>query len=139
MKKFLIGSGIITILGAFTINNNHSIATRVSYQDSTPVEEMKQYWLVFLLKGTNRVHDSISSAMIQAAHIRNIDRLAKEGKIIMAGPMGYNRDLRGIFIMDGKDSAEIAGYIKTDSAVATGRLKFEIHPWWTAKGKYEFK
>jgi uncharacterized protein len=139
MKKILIGLGVITLLGAFTLNDHHSKPTVISTKDSTPVEEMKQYWLVFLLTGQNRSHDSISSAKIQAAHIRNIDRLAKEGKIIMAGPMGYNRDLRGIFIMDGKDSSEVASYIKTDSAVVTGRLRFEIHPWWTAKGKYEFK
>ncbi len=61
-----------------------------------------------------------------------------EGKIIMAGPMGYDKDLRGIFIIDARDSAQAASYIKTDSAIITGRLRFELHPWWTAKGKYEF-
>jgi hypothetical protein len=53
--------------------------------------------------------------------------------------MGDNTSLRGIFIMDGKDSTEIDSHIKSDSAIVTGRLRFEIHPWWTAKGKYEFK
>ena len=57
----------------------------------------------------------------------------------MAGPMGGKDDLRGIFIMDGRDSTEIANHMNTDSAIVTRRLRFEIHPWWTAKGKYEFK
>ena len=57
----------------------------------------------------------------------------------MAGPMGGMDDLRGIFIMNGKDSTEIANHMNTDSAIVTDRLRFEIHPWWTAKGKYEFK
>lgn len=102
--------------------------------------DMKQYWLVFLLKGENRTHDSIRAARIQEAHLANIDRLANEGVIIMAGPMGHKpaRDLRGIFIMDAKDSATAASYINTDSAIITGRLRFEIHPWWTAKGNYNF-
>ena len=108
-------------------------------KDTAEFGEMKTYWMVFLLKGPNRTHDSATSALIQQAHLANIDRLHKEGKIVMAGPMGYNKDLRGIFIMDCKDSAEAASYIKTDSAIVTGRLRFEIHPWWTAKGKYEFK
>ena len=90
-------------------------------------------------KKTNGTHDSAASAQIQQAHMANIGRLHEAGKIVMAGPMGYDKDLRGIFIMDCKDSAEAASYIKTDSAVLTGRLRFEIHPWWTAKGKYEFK
>jgi uncharacterized protein YciI len=107
--------------------------------DTTPVYEMKQYWLVLLYRGATHNQDSIASARIQQAHINNIDRLAAEGKIIMAGPIGDRGDLRGIFIMDGKDSTEIASHIKIDSAIVTGRLRFEIHPWWTAKGKYDFK
>ena len=61
--------------------------------------EMKKYWLVLLKRGPNRTHDSISAAKIQAGHMANINRLAKEGKIIMAGPIGHDGDLRGIFIM----------------------------------------
>ena len=102
---------------------------------------MKQYWMVMLLKGPNRTHDKETSAKIQAAHIANIGRLAEQGIIIMAGPMGYkyDADLRGLFIMDAKDSATAASYVKTDSAVITGRLRFEIHPWWTQTGTYIFK
>ena len=104
---------------------------------------MKKYWLVFLLKGPNRTQDSAAAAQIQAAHMANIGRLHKEGKIIMAGPMGYgkgqDKDLRGIFIMDAKDSTEAASFVATDSAIITGRMRFEVHPWWTAKGTYIFK
>jgi len=101
--------------------------------------EMKRYWLVLLKKGNNRTQDSTSAAKIQAAHMSNIDRLAKEGKIIMAGPMGTDGDLRGIFIMNAKDSAEVAALVNTDTAVITGRLKMEYYPWWSEKGKYIFK
>ena len=100
---------------------------------------MKQYWLVQLLRGTNRNHDSATASKIQAAHIANIERLGKEGCIIMAGPMGYDKDWRGIFVMDAKDSATVASLVKTDPAVRAGRLRFEIHPWWVQKGTYSFK
>lgn len=107
--------------------------------DSTAPGQMKQYWIIFLYKGANRTQDSGVAAKIQDAHIANIERLAKEGKIVMAGPMGYDKDLRGIFIINAPDSATAASYVKTDTAIITGRLRFEVHPWWTAKGKYEFK
>src|SRR3989337_1082004 len=68
--------------------------------------EMKRYWLVLLKRGPNRTQDSLSAAKIQAGHMANINRLANEGKIIMAGPIGYDGDLRGIFIMNCKDSSE---------------------------------
>jgi uncharacterized protein YciI len=100
---------------------------------------MKQYWLVMLLKGTNRTHDKATADRIQAAHMANIGRLHEEGKLVMAGPMGYDKDLRGIFILDAKDSATAASYVATDSAIITGRLRFELHPWWTQTGTYTFK
>ena len=101
--------------------------------------EMKRYWLVMLKKGPNRNQDSLSAAKIQTAHLANINRLVKEGKIIMAGPMGTDGDLRGIFIMNCSDSTEIERIVNTDSAVMTGRLKMEYYPWWSAKGKFIFK
>ena len=100
---------------------------------------MKQYWLVFLLKGANRSQDSLAAEMIQEGHMANIRRLAREGSLIMAGPMGYDKDLRGIFILDASDSASAASLINTDPAVKSGRLRFEIHPWWTQTGTYIFK
>ena len=138
MKKILFLL-TITVSVVALAGNNTAINANITIVDSTPVYDMKQFWLVLLYRGNTRSQDSISAAKIQQAHMNNINRLATEGKIIMAGPMGGKGDLRGIFIMDGKDSTEIAGHIKVDSAVVTGRLRFEIHPWWTAKGKYEFK
>jgi uncharacterized protein YciI len=102
-------------------------------------EEMKRYWLVLLQKGPNRNQDSISAEKIQAAHMANINRLAKEGKLIMAGPIGVDGDLRGIFIMNCADSTEVEDFVRTDSAVITGRLIMKYYPWWAAKGKYIFK
>ena len=101
--------------------------------------EMKRYWLVHLLKGAHRDQDSASRTKIQAAHIANIVRLAKEGKIIMAGPIGVENDLQGIFLMNCKDSSEVEAFVKTDTAVITGRLIMKYYPWWCEKGKYIFK
>ena len=111
----------------------------LSKDTSVYTEEMKRYWLVLLKKGPNRNQDSISAEKIQAAHMANINRLAKEGKIIMAGPMGTEGNLRGIFLMNCVDSTEVENFVKTDSAVITGRLIMQYYPWWTAKGKYVFK
>ncbi len=101
--------------------------------------EMKRYWLVLLQKGPHRNQDSVSAEKIQAAHMANINRLAKEGKLIMAGPIGIEDDLRGIFIMNCADSAEVENFVRTDSAVITGRLIMKYYPWWAGKGKYIFK
>jgi len=111
----------------------------LSKDTSVFLGEMKRYWLVLLKKGPNRNQDSISEEKIQAAHMANINRLAKEGKLIMAGPIGIEDDLRGIFLMNCADSAEVENFVRTDSAVITGRLIMKYYPWWAGKGKYIFK
>lgn len=140
MKKIFIPLLLMLVVGtAFVRGNRHAGVSTVYTLDTTPKTEMKQYWLVFLLKGNNRGQDSATAAKLQEGHMANITRLHNEGVIVMAGPMGYNKDLRGIFIIDAKDSITAANHVKTDPAVIAGRLRFEIHPWWTAKGTYEFK
>ena len=136
MKKMAFFLCAFAVVYAFAAYSNVGHRTNNNFAD-TP--RMKQYWLVTLLRGNNRTHDKATASRIQAAHIANIERLHKEGSIVMAGPMGYDRDLRGIFIMDAKDSATVANLVQQDSAIITGRLRFEIHPWWTQTGTYIFK
>lgn len=133
------------IIGCSNEHQTHQASTThpdkydINKDTTVSVGEMKRYWLVLLQKGPNRNQDSISAEKIQAAHMANINRLAKEGKLIMAGPMGIEDDLRGIFIMNCADSTEVENFVKTDSAVITGRLIMKYYPWWTMKGKYIFK
>ena len=140
MKKILLPLLLLFVTATAFINKgNQSADAPFTINDTTPKYEMKQYWMVFLLRGNNTSQDSATAAQLQAGHMANITRLHNEGVIVMAGPMGYNKDLRGIFIIDAKDSTTAASHVKTDPAVIAGRLRFEIHPWWTAKGTYEFK
>lgn len=136
MKK-LFAVPLFCLLAFLLWAKGPSLHSAVHSISDTP--RMKQYWLVQLLKGTNRNIDSNAARQIQAAHIANIERLYKEGYIIMAGPMGYDKDWRGLFIMDAKDSVTAASLVNTDPAVKAGRLRFELHPWWCQTGTYIFK
>lgn len=96
--------------------------------------EMKEYYFVLLTKGPNRTQDSATVAAIQKAHIANIIRLAKEEKLSIAGPFADEGNWRGIFILNAKSLEEAKQWCETDPAIQTGRLNYEIHPWWGAKG-----
>jgi uncharacterized protein YciI len=96
--------------------------------------EMKEYFLVLLKRGPNRSHDSTTAAEIQKGHMANILRLYNEGKMDIAGPMGYDEDLRGIFIFNCASYGEVLELCATDPAVKAGRLVAEIHSWWAEKG-----
>lgn len=94
---------------------------------------MKQYIFVMLISGPNRNQDSATAAQIQKGHMENIGRLAKDGKLIVAGPFGDDGKWRGIFIFDVPTKEEVIQLLNSDPAISSGRLTYEIHPWWTAK------
>jgi uncharacterized protein len=106
----------------------------VASAQTRPENQMKNYYLVFLKKGPNRSQDSATAAAIQAGHMANIQRLAREKKLKVAGPMLDEGDVRGIFILDVPTLEEARRLTEADPAVKAGRLIMEIHPWMTQKG-----
>jgi len=91
---------------------------------------MKQYVIAFLKKGPNRPTDQEEAARLQAAHMKNIKRLAAEGSLILAGPFLDNGDLRGIYIFDVKTIEEAKALTESDPAIQAGSLMMELHPWY---------
>ncbi len=97
-------------------------------------DSLKSYYFVLLKKGPNRDQDSATAANIQKEHIENINRLAALGKLNVAGPFLDDGDLRGIFIFDTPNEAEVKSFCESDAAIKAGRLVYEIHSWMTQKG-----
>jgi uncharacterized protein YciI len=95
-------------------------------------DQIKQYWFVMLLKGPNRDQDSATAAKIQQGHMANINRLYNAGKLKVAGPFGDDGNWLGIFIFDSPSKEEVEKELKTDPAIESGRLNYDIRPWYTA-------
>jgi len=123
---------LILLIVSFKPTRTRSATTTAATTDTAKVM-MKKYWMVLLKKGPNRDQNEALAELIQKKHIANIERLAKSGKMLVAGPFEDDGELRGIFILDCADSAEAEGLVRTDTAIITGRLTYEIKAWWTAK------
>ena len=68
---------------------------------------------------------------IQAAHMANINRLADEGVLLVAGPFGSpNPDpsRRGIFIFDVEDVERARALTNTDPGVQAGVFGMDLYP-----------
>ncbi len=91
---------------------------------------MKQYVMAFLKEGENRSMDSATAANLQIAHLKNIMRLANEGKLIVAGPFLDNQPVRGIYIFNVKTIEEARELTSTDPAIKAGSLQMELRPWY---------
>jgi uncharacterized protein YciI len=95
---------------------------------------IKQYFFVMLTRGPKATEiDSVELEKIQAGHMANIHRMAETGKLKIAGPFGDDGNWRGIFIFDVSSEEEVKELISHDPAIQSGRLSYEIHPWWSDK------
>lgn len=91
---------------------------------------MKKYVIAFLKRGPNRDQDSITKVKLQTAHLNNINKLANEGKLVLAGPFFGNDDLRGIYIFDVNSIEEAEQLTNTDPAIIAGSLEMELKEWY---------
>lgn len=105
-----------------------------SYEEGDTTYLMQQYYIVFLKTGENRGQDSLETARLMEQHLAHLTRMAEEGYSSLTGPMGDDGELRGIVVYNTPTLEEADSLANLDPMVQAGRLKVEVHPWWTAKG-----
>ena len=69
--------------------------------------------------------------------MNNISRLAKEGKLLVAGPIDQDKDLKGIYLFDVRTIEEAKALTETDPAIQHGSLIMEMHPWYASAAMME--
>lgn len=92
---------------------------------------MKTYFLVILKTGSNKVSDKKYLDPLFKGHMENIGRLAANGQLIIAGPLGKNdRNYRGIFVLNVKSIEEAQSLLETDPTIKEKVLEAEIFKWY---------
>ncbi len=100
---------------------------------------MKMYVFVLLVTGKNASTDKIWKDSCFAGHMKNMDRLVKAGKLIVAGPFGKNdKNYRGLFILNAKNPEEASEILKTDPAIRDQWLEAQMTPWYGSAGLPEY-
>ncbi|HYG03141.1 MAG TPA: YciI family protein [Chryseosolibacter sp.] len=95
-----------------------AISINVSAQDSV-------FTFIFLNKNPNAEQlTKEQSTQIMEGHMANINRLAKEGKLLAAGPFEGGG---GIFVFKKASSEEIAEWLSPDPGVQAKRWNIEQH------------
>jgi len=121
----------------FVCNNLNAQNTKVSYNqalaDSLGSDEygMKSYYLVILKTGKAHIEDKNEVNRLFKEHLNNIGKLAKEGKLVVAGPLEKNENqYRGIFILNAKSKEDAQELLKSDPAIQAELLAAEIYKWY---------
>ena len=143
LLNWLIISLSIIILSC-TSNNRQTKAVQTIKSSSNKVEfdslaaknfgadeyGMKKYVIAFLKKGPNRDLDSAKANELQMAHLKNIGRMADEGKLALAGPFWGGGVLRGIYIFNVESIEEAKQLTNSDPAIQAGSLVMELKEWY---------
>jgi len=128
MKKLFIG-----LLILFTVNTVYA-QREFSYEEGDTTFTMKRYVFMMLDSGGTKSKDSIEAAKFQEKHMAHLNKLAEDGKLIMAGPFEGGGEHRGLLIFDVESVEEALELEGEDPSVKSGRLKMNAFYWWGAKG-----
>ena len=102
---------------------------------SAETYEMTTYYVALLHRGPKWTpEETAESRRIQGEHMANIRQMHDAGKLVLAGPFTDDGELRGLFLFQGVTREEAESLAANDPAVKAGRLKIELHPWFSAKG-----
>lgn len=92
---------------------------------------MKKYVFCLLKTGSNTTATKEETQKLFEGHMSNISRLAKEGKLVVAGPFMKNeRNYRGIYIFNASSIEEAKEFVATDPAVQSNLLEAELTLWY---------
>ena len=88
---------------------------------------MRSYVFVLLKTGPTRMPDGPARDEMFKGHFANINRLAKEGMLVYAGPFDGVDGWRGLFIFAMSDLEAARKAVETDPVIVNGEMVAELH------------
>lgn len=98
------------------------------------IGRQRWFWLLLLKRGSIRGQSRDEVEQIQAAHLRHLYTLRREGRLTLFGPVDGAGSLRGIGVLTVPTREEAEALMADDPAVRAGRLRVEVRPWFTMPG-----
>ncbi len=125
MKKIItVVAGILLVAANASAQYDSTLAKKLNADDYG----MKRYVLVMLKTGPANITDKGKLDSLFGGHMKNIQRLAADNILVVAGPMGENeKKYEGIFVLNAKDVAEAKAILDTDPAIHAGALEAELY------------
>lgn len=88
---------------------------------------MKSYVLVVLKTGPTRVPDGDARSKMFEGHFANINRMAADKKLVLAGPLDGIDGWRGMYIFNTPDIATARSWVAADPVITNGEMIAEYH------------
>lgn len=91
---------------------------------------MKTYVFVMLKTGSNTSIDKAAKDKAFAGHMKNITKMADNGKLALAGPFSKGGEHRGLFILNVTTFEEAKALLEDDTAIKEKYLEPEFIMWY---------
>ncbi len=124
MKRFLRMIFVVVALSLIVAAPSYSAEPS---KQADMMKNMRRYVLVVLKTGPTRVEDKQARAEMFQGHFANMERLAKDGKLSVAGPFTDGGEWRGLFILAVDSIDEAKELVATDPVIKTGEMIAEYH------------
>jgi len=125
MKKFLVFAIVVlSFVAAPAI-------VRTQEKQPPPQFKMVEFHMALFKRGPKWSASGMTKE-VKSAHLANVMSLLDSGKAIIAGPLGDEGEIVGIYILRAKSAEEAKAWGENDPAVKAGNLLAEMHPWWSA-------
>lgn len=133
MKRVL---GIMSFAAMLALPVQAQQAPAVAYDEALATRlgadeyGMRQYVLVLLKTGPNPIPAGPERDEMFRGHFANMNRLADEGKLVLAGPFDGVDGWRGMFIFAVTDVEEARKLAATDPVLVKGEMVAEYHQYY---------
>ncbi len=133
MKKiFLFGLIVISFSTSFS-QENKDFDAKLAKDVGADDYGMKTYVFCILKTGTNSTATAEERQKYFEGHMANINKLADEKKLVVAGPfMKNDKNYRGIFIFNCTTIEEARALVDSDPAVAANFFEAELTLWYSS-------
>jgi uncharacterized protein YciI len=123
MKQF-IACAVLAVLFV-------AVAAFAPAQEKTePQHKLIEFHMALLKRGP-KYSASGMPKNLQSEHEANVMSLLESGKAVIAGPLGDDGDIAGIYVLRAKSKEEAREWADNDPAVKAGFFVAEMHPWWS--------
>ncbi len=126
MKKFIIAALLISAFQSFAQYDK-------ALAESLGADEygMRSYIMAILKTGPAQIADKEKLNGLFKGHMDNIQKMAGDGKLVVAGPMKKNpNEYRGIYIFNVKTIAEAEALLANDPVIREKVMTAELYEWY---------
>ena len=118
MKRFVAGPLLAVLFVTVA-------AVTPAQEKNEPQHKLIEFHMALLKRGPKYIPSGMPKDL-QSEHVANVIALLESGKAVIAGPLGDDSDIAGVFVFRAKSADEARAWAESDPAVKAGFFKAEI-------------